>query len=110
MRRPVVLTVLLLGSTALASGVEGWPDTPTTKGDTLLTWCEEAVDRDRSAATFGAGFCVGFVQGFLDLARITTALSPGVTFFCDRAEGSAAELTRVVVRYLREHPEIHDWR
>jgi hypothetical protein len=50
--------------------------------------------------------CIQYLSGLLDGVTLTESLSGGATMICAPASGiSNDQLVRVVVKYLREHPE-----
>jgi len=79
----------------------------TNDGNKLLTDCGAAVtfmDGERLLDTVGASHCLGFIQG-LNQMNDFYGLKGAPMFFCRPREVTAGQATRIVVKYLRDHPE-----
>ena len=66
-------------------------------GEELLEYCES-----KNAAEWG--FCSGFIWGAADGHQLTSNESAS---FCSPEDAASDHMGRVVVKYLREHPEKH---
>ena len=66
-------------------------------GEELLEYCES-----KNAAEWG--FCSGFIWGAADGHQLTRNESAS---FCSPEDTTSDQMGRVVVKYLREHPEKH---
>lgn len=82
----------------------------TVNGDALLTECSEITDRPPEAAadsSTGGSYCLGMVNGMMNLNYIYQSQLGNQALFClpDDIVISNIEAARVVVGYLKEHPE-----
>jgi hypothetical protein len=97
----VIVTFLLLLWPAWCFGVED-------NGNTLLATCgaaQQALDAPESAATLGAGFCFGLVHGLVGMNQIYEFKLKNAAFFCVPAGITNEQSVRIVLKYLRDHPE-----
>lgn len=79
------------------------------RGDQLLWQCNETAS-SKVEAFAGKLLCAGYVDGFIDSYRVSTTYYGRPDAFCLPATGlSIDQATRVVVRYLEDHPnELHE--
>jgi len=103
----VVIGILLSPAWALADGDE--PSKP--DGNRLLKDCGAVVallDDAKSdiAESYQVGFCVGFMQGVTQTNLVYQSMVKDKAQFCLPAGGiQNGQAARVVVKYLRDHPE-----
>ena len=100
-----LLTVIVFFSLLLpvwCSGAEG-------DGNSLLSECGAAVDYldakpvDNRQLASGS-FCLGLMQGILHMDQIYS-FENGSGLICEPDGFNTAQAARIVVKYLREHPE-----
>lgn len=80
-------------------------------GSELLRWCEDAITNDQQIAAarslanwFHAGLCMGMMQGITKMNSVYQHME--VSLICLPGGSIKNEqAARVVIRYLREHPE-----
>ena len=75
-------------------------------GNHLQEVCNEAIklfDSTGNADVFTAGTCLGYLRATNDMYEIMAKDSKRT--ICIPPEISGKQLTRIVVKYLREHPE-----
>ena len=93
----MVLIGLLLAGNAFADG------------NRLLEQCTNAVnyaDGARKIDYEKLGFCLGFMQGLTNMNQLyEVSLDRKNVLFCTPREVTNGQLARVVVKYLKEHPE-----
>jgi hypothetical protein len=96
----VVLIGLLLAGNAIGDGNE------------LLTRCAVAVNfmdgtsKADSGAEFGNGmFCLGMMQGITSMNTFYEVELGKKALFCTPKAITNGQAARIVVKYLREHPE-----
>lgn len=79
------------------------------RGDELLWKCNGTASSE-AAVLAGYAYCYGYVDGFIDSYRASTFYYQQPDAFCLPARGiSIDQATRVIVRYLEEHPkELHE--
>lgn len=82
-------------------------------GNALLTQCQlvlKVVDGgrvDRTTDMVGAGQCLGMVEGVRNTLTILNTGLPGDYRVCFPDDGiSNGQAARIVVKFLKEHPEI----
>jgi hypothetical protein len=79
-------------------------------GSKLLSDCGAALaavdgqKRDNSNV-MGIGFCLGLMRGMLDMNQIYVAHLKGAALFCQPDESTNDQAARIVLKYLRDHPE-----
>ncbi len=80
-------------------------------GNMLLKACTaglKVVNKEQNLSSkelVDSAYCAGLIQGITDLDRINKS-SLGTSFFCPPENTiNKAEATRIVVNYLRAHPE-----
>lgn len=76
-------------------------------GNALLRHCTAALSNDGSTNmtdAFMRGRCFGVMAGILDTVAVYTELIKP-PLFCPPAEGTIEQATRVVLKYLQDHPE-----
>lgn len=95
------LCLLLLLAPAIAAARDN--------GHELLTQCEAAIaahDGTGPADPQAAAWCTGFVTGVTNLASIAYYVKPDGQMFCPPDGGiDPRQATRVLVDYLRAHPD-----
>jgi TonB family protein len=93
-----MLTSALLGL-VLAANLSG-PD-PTQTGSAFLSWCEKY---EAGAENQYSGLCVGYVMG---VSEMVSRMPPNVAreFACLPENATNDQAVRVVLKYLRDHPE-----
>ncbi|MFA5494067.1 MAG: Rap1a/Tai family immunity protein [Porticoccaceae bacterium] len=110
---PARLPPLFAALCALASPLAADDSRPAAgaNGHVLLAECGEIVDfldtGINSATSIGGSYCLGMVNGMLNLNYIYQARRPAEPLFCLPREVTVtnAEAARVVVDYLKQHPE-----
>src|SRR6266496_1313567 len=92
-----MLTSALLGL-VLAANPSG-PE-PMQTGSALLSWCEKY---EAGAENEHSGLCVGYVMGVLEMVK---RMPPNAREFpCLPENATNDQAVRVVLKYLRDHPE-----
>ncbi|MDT8318782.1 MAG: Rap1a/Tai family immunity protein, partial [bacterium] len=90
------------------------PSTSPADGKKLLTQCETIVaykeGKDISnltmATTEEAIYCLGYIQGTLDMNHFyEISIGDNAMFCMPEKKLNNMEATKIVIRYLREHPE-----
>ena len=106
--------ILLLVITFLVAGVSAFAETT---GNDVLNSCQTAVrlfdnSGGPSAEHFDGGWCFGWVKGALELTKLHNEWTgfvkqkPTLLQFCVPDSGiPVVQAVRVVVKYLKEHPE-----
>ena len=82
-------------------------------GNKLLADCEAGINiADENAKSpdttksCGAGRCLGFLQGVIEMHEFYRVDRPkGDSLFCLPNEATYVQYARIVVKYLRDHPE-----
>lgn len=84
-------------------------------GNTLLAECSEITGQSENGSTIdgsiGGSYCLGMVNGMMNLNYIYQSQPGRHALFCLPAEPviTNIEAARVVVNYLQEHPQqLHD--
>ncbi len=100
----LLLTVFLLPSASYAAD-----------GNELLSNCSKAIKVSDggevlSSDYFGVGTCMGIIRGVIDAAGIINLSAEQKSYtrqnlYCVPVEVSTVQATRVVVKYLKGHPE-----
>jgi hypothetical protein len=81
-------------------------------GNDLLSWCSSALlpmeekVKLSGADHIGIGLCLGFMQGITTANMTYHAMTGKEVLFCLPDEGiSNEQAARIVVKYLKDHPE-----
>ncbi|MDT8281728.1 MAG: Rap1a/Tai family immunity protein [Gammaproteobacteria bacterium] len=100
----LLLTVFLLPSVSYA-----------VDGNELLSNCSKAIKVSDGAEIlssdyFGVGTCMGTIRGIIDAGNIINTSATQRCYskqdvYCVPVEVSTVQATRVVVKYLKDHPE-----
>ncbi|MFH2045987.1 MAG: Rap1a/Tai family immunity protein [Pseudomonadota bacterium] len=85
-------------------------------GNKLLRGCQHMLDAAEGkdvdiAGALSGGFCVGYLQGMADLNIIYSVVlkDKKEIFFCIPEGVSHEQKARVIVKYLRDHPnKLHE--
>jgi F420-0:gamma-glutamyl ligase-like protein len=103
----------LLAAVVMFSASTSFADRIT--GNDLLAYCEKTIavleGKADEEGWFEAGFCTGLVQGMFDMNSFYYVHGHLImkkntkTFFYDPPKGNTAQGVRVIVKYLKEHPE-----
>jgi Rap1a immunity proteins len=101
----VLLTIGLL-----SLSLPAWSIADNGDGNKLLSDCGpliafldgESVDQDKSR---GISFCLGLIQGMLHMNQFYEYQLKGAALFCAPNSMTNGQATRIVVKYLRDHPE-----
>jgi hypothetical protein len=91
-----------------------------TSGNELLRMCTAVLDTldnngklkgDVAQAALGEGLCLGLIRGIIDLNELYMGSRKDDVLFCTPVNGiSTEQAIRIVVKYLKNHPEkLHDW-
>jgi Rap1a immunity proteins len=108
MKTPMKATLLVLVLSTLASASDkGWSNHT---GNDLLPVCSVAVDfldkknvsRDDANDALE---CLQYVSGFLDGYAVASTVEKGKPFICFPKDSNTGQMVRVVVKWLRDHPE-----
>jgi len=91
-----ILAMLLSSSVTWAHPSKGYTD-----GNDLRDQCGAAIAKD---AGFGAGACLGFIEGFRQLAVMTQPVT-NLKLLCLPDGVPNGQLAKVIVKYLDQHPE-----
>lgn len=99
-----LLVALLLANIPLTASAQNFT------GQDMLRACRHAIDPPPNAdvGVFMEGArCLGYIDGFMDTASITTAASKGqLKLFCPPKEGIGLEQgARIAVKYFTENPQ-----
>ena len=81
-------------------------------GSTLLKRCQSAIDLTNKLPMdhdiYGSAYCFGFIQGFSESNTFFSALK-NTRFFCIPEQVTLLQKTRVVLKYLTDHPnKLHE--
>src|SRR5579864_4256968 len=101
--RTILIAGLLLSSlSARASGIVS------TEGNTLLKRCE--AESNSTGVLVTSGFCAGFILGATDAlafwsAGTAKAFNVPEAYCIPENSVTTDQLKRIVIKYLREHPE-----
>lgn len=81
-----------------------------TDGNKLLTDCKAAnsiqdTGNDPSRNFLGVGYCLGRIEGISVMNFILLEKGSNSAMFCKPKGVTIGQMTRIVVRYLEEHPE-----
>lgn len=90
-----LLTALSLGTPALAQ------PSGTMTGNQLLDACGPEIAP--TTATSMQGLCVGYVEGAYEALNIS-----GQETFCIRPDVTVGQITAIVIKALREYPQVRD--
>ncbi len=72
----------------------------------VLTSVDDAQSFDASQSkTFDVGFCLGLMQGMLHMNQFYEYQLKGAALFCQPDGTTTGQAARIVVKYLRDHPE-----
>jgi hypothetical protein len=82
-------------------------------GKKLLADCEaginiadENVKSPDTSKSYGGGRCLGFLQGVIEMHEFYRVDRPkGDSLFCPPDDATYVQYARIVVKYLRDHPE-----
>jgi hypothetical protein len=89
--------------------VPSWCIAQNRDGNKLLESCEAAIATQQLADAsqmFGAGFCLGLMQGIGRMNDFYEAASlNGTALFCRPPGANNGQSARIVLKYLRDHPE-----
>ena len=106
---PLVLWVITLS--VLGGVARAFPFEAADKGHELLTRCNTAVDIAEGRITptptnaQDVGYCFGMMQGLRNLNQEYETLLEGKALFCLPRGINNGQAARVVVKYLKDHPE-----
>src|ERR1043166_8216677 len=80
-----------------------------TNGNSFLLVCNDAVDKPASTnpvEAFHTGMCIGFITGLDEGLTLITAVRNEPLPYCQPSEVTTAQLLRIVLKYIKDHPEI----
>lgn len=88
------------------------PDTSiaTEDGNELLKGCNVFVQlldegtMDQESA-IDVGRCIGFMEATLNWGKLYEIKNPESAFFCTPSDLKTGQAVRIIVKYMREHPE-----
>lgn len=80
------------------------PVLPTYSGNSLLRDCTAGE------STHSYAYCLGYISGLVDGANVEADFRKCKPLFAIPAEAELGQLADVVVKYLKEHPEVRDVR
>jgi hypothetical protein len=116
LRTGITISLLLLCSSATVSSQDSSAQTsrefPSTSGNAFLRICP-VVDKDRMTHedVVNAVECVSYIEGFVSgvqqevaFAHVVGKIKPP-TLFCHTEVAENGQLVRVVLKYIRNHPE-----
>jgi len=94
----------------LSLSLPAWSIADNGDGNKLLSDCGpliafldgESVDENKS---HGIGFCLGLMQGMLHMNQFYEYQLKGAALFCAPNSMTNGQAARIVVKYLRDHPE-----
>lgn len=116
MLRYLLCIIVVLSCALSANSQEGRK--PETDANDLLAYCGEVVnflDSSRpSGEDVAVGWCAGYIEGTVALLRamqilmgveFSERMTKGPAGICIPDEVRVSQVARIIVKYLREHPE-----
>src|SRR3989304_2700449 len=110
MKKVIYIVILLYG---IVFTVPCFAEEGALKGNDLLYICSQAqnviekgVTKDLSSSdALNFGLCLGFMDGIINTNQIYRFMLGGVALFCEPPEVTNKQAVRIVVKYLKDHPE-----
>jgi len=109
------LSILVVGPMLLLGLLVSAAAAPEGNGNLLLQACTLGIRFDNSPQAFiqgkpdeywGAGYCLGLVRGLVTMNDAWQHDTKDASrFFCTPLSNTTGQFIRVVVKYLKEHPE-----
>jgi hypothetical protein len=108
------LSWLLIVSVTPISEPRSSPSTPpqsgsiSTSANNFLEICKHVEEEGEAKYAFNNGLCIGWVQGYVDGLTIVDEFRQtpeGKKMSCPPAEVKVIQFTRIIHKYIDEHPE-----
>jgi len=98
----VLIGLFLLPSWSFADGDSDGNKLLSDCGQLIMLLDGQSVDQSGSE---GIAFCLGLLQGLLHMNQLYEHHLKGAALFCSPTGTTTGQAARIVVKYLRDHPE-----